>query len=141
MARYYIFRHQRPLAGLRQYEAVKDGWCWPACLGTWGWAFAARLHRIGALMLAGWFGAIVVLYLLLTRVTPEVSVWLYIFVLILLNIVSRIIIGASANPWRRSYWSQRGYYLVETVEARSPGGAIAAYNTTDEVSNAASKNR
>ena len=46
MTQFSIFQH--PTLG---YEAVKNGWGWPAFLFTWIWAFVKRLFLIGWLVL------------------------------------------------------------------------------------------
>ncbi|MDE0004025.1 MAG: hypothetical protein OXQ29_15150 [Rhodospirillaceae bacterium] len=126
MRQFHIFEHAHPDQGCPQHVAVKDGWCWPALCGTWAWALATRLHGVAVKILAGWLGIIVVFYFILTRLTPETSIWIFIFLLLIGNVVARFVCGAYGNQWRRTYLTQRGYWLAETVSAPTRAAALAA---------------
>ena len=128
MKRFQIFEHPKPAQGYRQHDAVKDGWCWPAFCGTSGWAFGARLHRLGVLVIVGWVVAIVVLYMFSTRALPDASIWLFILLVLLANLCARLLLGAIGNRLRREYLRARGYVLVDTVPAQSRSAAIAQYD-------------
>lgn len=125
MRQFHIFEHASPAPGHAQYIAVKDGWCWPAFSATWGWALATRLHGLAVKILVGWLGAIVVCYFILTRVTPETSIWLFILLLLIGNVCVRLVCGAYGNQWRRAHLTQRGYYLARTVAASTRTSALA----------------
>ena len=122
MAQFHVFEHSQPAQGYPQYVAVKDGWCWSAFCGTWGWAFATRLHRLGALLLGGWFVGIVGLFFLLSAMGK--SIWILMFILLGLNVCVRLYLGAQGNELRRAYLRQRGYYLAQTVSASTRTAAL-----------------
>ena len=127
MRQFHIFEHASPASGYAQHVAVKDGWCWPAFSATWGWAFAVRLHGVAAKILIGWIGTVVLFYFILTRIAPEtaVSLWLLLLTFMIGNICVRLICGAYGNQWRRTYLTQRGYWLARTVSASTRTSALA----------------
>ena len=107
MTQFSIFQH--PTLG---YEAVKNGWSWPAFLFTWIWAFVKRLFLIGWLVLLLWMA--------LSSV-PAPEVWL------IGNLIVSIVMGAKGNELRVKRLRASGYEEVATVEARTPDEAVAAH--------------
>ena len=107
MKQFSIFQHPD-----LSYEAVKNGWSWPAFLFTWIWAFVKRLSLIG------W---IVLLAVMALSSIPIPEVWL------VGNLVISIVMGAKGNELRLKRLRDSGYEEVATVEARTPDGALAVH--------------
>lgn len=102
MKQYAVFQH--PTSG---YEAVKNGWSWPAFFFTWIWAFVKRLWLVGV---------IVFLFGILASSIPEA--WL------VGELIISIVMGVKGNELRVKRLSDSGYEQVATVEARTPDHAL-----------------
>ena len=107
MKQFSIFQH--PTLG---YEAVKNGWSWPAFLFTWIWAFIKRLFLIGWLVL--------LLVMALSSI-PAPEVWL------VGNLIISIAMGAKGNELQVKRLRASGYEEVATVAATTPDAAVAAH--------------
>lgn len=107
MKQFSIFQH--PTHG---YEAVKNGWSWPAFLFTWIWAFVKRLFLIGWLVL--------LLVMALSSI-PAPEVWL------VGNLIISIAMGAKGNELQVKRLRASGYEEVATVAATTPDAAVAAH--------------
>ncbi len=107
MTQFSIFQH--PTLG---YEAVKNGWSWPAFLFTWMWAFVKRLYLIG------W---IVLLLAMALSSVPIPEAWF------VGQLIISLVMGAKGNELRVNRLRASGYEQVATAEARTPDGALAAH--------------
>ncbi len=94
------------------YEAVKNGWSWPAFLFTWIWAFVKRLYLIGWIVLVA---AIAVSSI------PIPEVWF------VGEVVVSLLMGSKGNELRLNRLRASGYEQVASVEARTPDGAMALH--------------
>ncbi len=102
---------------VRGYEAVKQGFSWPALFFGLFWMGVKRLWGLAGL----WFALLVVLDLIATaQPTEEVQI---------LTAVGYLgwwlIPGCKGNAWRMANLTKRGYELVQVVEAETPDAAIA----------------
>ena len=100
------------------YEAVKNGWSWPAFLFTWMWAFVKRLFLIGWIVLLLWMA--------LSSV-PIPEAWF------VGQLIISIVMGAKGNELRSNRLRASGYEEVATVEATTPDGALAMHLASQEV--------
>ena len=98
-------------------EAVKQGWSWPGFFFPMIWAFVKGLNGIGtAIFMAAIFLRTVSVdskttNTLLTLGVIAVSIWL----------------GVRGNELRVNRLRKKGYDLIKTVSAETPGGAVAAF--------------
>ena len=107
MKQFSIFQH--PTLG---YEAVKNGWSWPAFLFTWIWAFVKRLFLIGWLVL--------LLVMALSSV-PIPEAWF------VGQLIISIVMGAKGNELRVKRLRASGFEEVATVAATTPDAAVEAH--------------
>ena len=102
------------------YEAVKQGWSWPAFFFSFIWAMVKRMWGIGAGIFIGVFvfGFIVGA----SGAGPGGDALIN-----LVSIIINIIFGINGNKWRETNLPARGYELKDTVSAANPEGAVALY--------------
>lgn len=100
------------------YEALKQGWSWPAFFFSWFWAMVKKMWGIGIGVLIGAlvFGLIVGLS------GAGEGGWGLVNIV---AIIVYIIFGKKGNKWRENNLLTRGYEWRETVTAANPEGAIA----------------
>ena len=93
------------------YEAVKQGWSWPAFFFTWIWAIVKKMWWpvVGVLI------AVFALALFIAALADVVI------------IVISMIFGIFGNKWRENNLPTRRYDYKETVNAETPEGAITLY--------------
>lgn len=108
------------------YEAVKQGWCWPAFFFGIFWAFVKRmwllgLGVIGAFILLGALEAVIEDY-----VSESVGQQLDQFAN-LLSFGVWVAFGVSGNRWREKNLLSRGFELKGAVTADSGASAVALY--------------
>jgi len=115
MKQYTIFANP-----LGQYEAVKQGWSWPAFFFGWIWALVKKMWGIGAAVLGG---MIVFSFFTAVSNSSEGGVAL----LNVISIVINAVFGFNGNKWRENHLPTRGYERLGTVAASTPEGAVAAY--------------
>jgi len=85
-----------------EIEIVKDGFSWPALFFSWIWGFISKL----------WIHASVMLVATLVLVPVPGA-----------PIIVGIIAGFKGNEWRRDNLQQRGFTLVERLQAESADAA------------------
>ncbi len=105
MKQFSVFQHP-----IRGYEAVKNGWSWPAFFFTWIWAFVKRLWLVGVMvLLPGFF----------LSMPPEPQLWGMLII--------SIVLGAIGNRLRVRRLRNAGYEQVATVAAGKPDAALAVH--------------
>ena len=99
------------------YEAVKQGWSWPAFFFSFIWAMIKKMWGLGV-------GVLIALPVLgfiigISGVSGAESLINAVVIMI------KIMFGINGNKWREDNLSTRGYEYKETVAAANPEGAIA----------------
>jgi hypothetical protein len=115
MKTYDVYKH--PVVG---YEAVKQGFSWPAFFFNWIWAFVKKMWVFGLLII----GISVCSSIIQSALTLEDSAGAML-ILLAAQIGFLIFIGKKGNEWRRYSLKKRGFEHLKTVLAESPDGAIA----------------
>ena len=112
---YKVYRH--PVQG---YQAVKDGFSWPGFLFTGVWLLYKRLwwHAAAFFLLA-------VLLVLIESGFDKEENTAGIFLTLWVQIGIYIFVGFKGNEWQATNLLNRGYQLMDTVQAESPDAAIA----------------
>lgn len=122
MKNFHVFKH--PTLG---YQAVKQGFSWPAFFFNWIWAFVKRMWGEGFVFL----GVNIVLTLIEKLFEREGSN-AGILIILFAQIGFFIFIGVKANEWRRNELTKRGFKLISLQVAETPDAAIAlAANTLE----------
>jgi TolB-like protein len=106
--------------GQREGIAIKQGFCWPAFLFTWVWAFANRLWIPGAvlLMVGTIFNA---LFIYFSEDSPAIAVG---FALITGAIA--LYVGFTGNDLRRAHRLAEGFLRTMTVRGTAPSQVLEA---------------
>jgi len=99
----------------RGYEAVKQGFSWPGFWFTWLWAFVKGLYVTGVVLLVA-----VVLLRVLAETREPGLVWLA----ALGTLVVALGVGFKGNDWRETSLVNRGYQLMDTLQAENPDVAV-----------------
>jgi len=110
MRNFALYHHPQ-----RGYEAVKQGFSWPGFWFTWIWAFVKRLYVIAVVLLVG-----LVLLRVLVETREPGLVWLG----AVGALVVALGVGFKGNDWRESSLVNRGYQLMDTLQAENPDVAI-----------------
>lgn len=100
------------------YEAVKQGWSWPAFFFIWLWAVVKKMWSLGV----GVFVAYLVKSLIIFRLSKEGRELVNI-----LDFLVHLIFGAGGNKWRENNLLKRGFEHKDTVNSANPEGAIALF--------------
>lgn len=101
-----------------EYEAVKEGWSWPAFFFSWIWAMVKKLWKPGGIALAVLF--------VLSVISSAIGDYMGILVNIGALVIG-LIFGTIGYQWREKNLPERGYEYKTTVTASTPEGAIALY--------------
>ena len=113
LMQYDVYKH--PVIG---YEAVKQGFSWPAFFFNWLWAFVKKMWIEGLVII----GVYVIVYIIAetcpVKGGPEI-------IIIVVQLGISIFIGKMGNEWRRDSLKKRGFEHLKTVFAESPDAAIA----------------
>ena len=109
------------------YEAVKNGFSWPAFFFTWIWAFSKGLVIHGFATIGVW----VVLFVLEKYFEEQRDPGGQMFML-LLQFGLCWLLGQSGNPWRVNRLKKRGFQHLKTLGAETPHAAIAAVKSSAE---------
>lgn len=103
-----------------KYEAVKQGWSWPAFFFGFFWAMFKKLWAIG-------FGVLFAFFVLGFVIGVSGAESGGDALINICSLVAAIIFGINGNKWRESHLPTRGYDFEDTVSATNPEGAIAMY--------------
>jgi len=102
------------------YEAVKQGWSWPAFFFSWIWAMIKKMWGLGI--------GVLVAFLVLGFIIGAAGAGSGAEVLVnIAGIIVNIVFGINGNQWRESNLPTRGYEHKGTVTAANPEGAVALY--------------
>jgi hypothetical protein len=116
MKSYDVYHH--PTQG---YQAVKQGFCWPAFFFTVIWAFVKKMWGIGIAV-----GGVLLLLSIIEAAFEEGGSGGGALVMLLIQLALYIFIGLNANDWRRDNLQKRGYEKLCTMQANTPDAAIGA---------------
>ena len=116
MKTFDVYKH--PTQG---YQAVKQGFGWPAFIFTVIWAFVKHMSGLGFALLG-----IIVLLILVETVFEQVGSQGGVLVTLLVQLAFYIVVGVQGNDWRRGNLVNRGFKKLNTVEAETPDAAIAS---------------
>lgn len=116
MKTFDVYKH--PTQG---YQAVKQGFGWPAFFFTVIWAFVKKMWGLGFAFL----GVIFLLVIVETVFEQEGSQG-GALVMLLAQLAFYIVVGVKGNDWRRGNLVKRGFEKLNTVEAETPDAAIGS---------------
>ena len=116
MKTFDVYKH--PTQG---YQAVKQGFGWPAFFFTVIWAFVKKMWGLGFAFL----GVIFLLTIVETVFEQEGSQG-GVLIMLLAQLVFYIMVGVKGNDWRRGNLVKRGFEKLNTVEAETPDAAIGS---------------
>ena len=114
-----------------QYEAVKQGWSWPAFFFVGIWACVKKMWGLGIIL--------IILSIILSffnfgaekLVSMDPAFAIFLPFLFLIGITIRILMGAYGNKLREKYLISRGYQYqkkdTEFIIAQNPQMAIIQY--------------
>lgn len=114
MKTFDVYKH--PTLG---YQAVKQGFGWPAFFFTVIWAFVKKMWGIGFAFL----GVIFLLTLVETAFEQAGSEG-GVLVIFLARLALCIVVGVKGNDWRRGNLQKRGFENVRTVQSETRDAAI-----------------
>lgn len=100
------------------YQAVKQGFSWPAFCFTAIWAFVKRMWGLGL--------AIIGIYLIFVLIEAAFDNQGGVLLVLLVEVAFYILIGFKANDWRRRFLQKRGFEKLRTVQAETPDAAIGS---------------
>jgi len=129
MKTFDVYKH--PTQG---YQAVKQGFGWPAFIFTIIWAFVKKMWGLGLAFL----GVIFLLTLVETAFEQEGS-QAGVLVMLLAQLAFYIVVGVKGNDWRRGNLVKRGFERLNTVEAETLDaaiGSVAKSSTEQQVESA-----
>lgn len=118
----------------RDYQAVKQGFGWPAFLFCAIWAFFKRMWGVGLAVLAVLF----VLKIIESVIVLENNFWAAV-ILLLVNFGVLVLMGFKGNDWRRATLLRKGYKKVATLEAVYPQAAIDSVAEPESPDNSAAE--
>ncbi|MCI0529954.1 MAG: hypothetical protein L0Y56_21125 [Nitrospira sp.] len=110
------------------YEAVKNGFSWPAFFFTWIWAFSKGLVIHGFATIGVW----VVLFVLEKYFEEQRDPGGQMFMLFL-QFGLCWLLGQSGNTWRVNRLKKRGFQHLKTLEAETPSAAITGATNSVEI--------
>ena len=115
---YSVFEHPG-----NRFEAVKQGWSWPAFFFTWVWALVKNLWVVG--IVVGIVGIAVGLLLRSALQSSSQAGGTLFVVLLGVGFVVNVWFGRNGNKWREANLVSRNYLLIGQVKAGTPQGAVA----------------
>jgi len=120
--RFAVYSH--PVLG---YEAIKNGFSWPAFFFTWIWAFIKKLWGHGVVF-------IVVLFVLLIieSAFQQAGSSGGVLIMLILQLGLFLLFGINGNKWRAEAMERRGFSLVTQSMAATPEAAIAEISNQGE---------
>lgn len=108
---------------LGTFEAVKQGWSWPAFFFVWIWAFVKKLNNIGGITL----GTSIIIILILDSLPQSTNDNMAGLIAPLIAWAIPVIFGVNGNSWREKNLTTRAYTLRTIIAAESAQAAIATY--------------
>lgn len=108
--------YQHPILG---YQAVKQGFAWPAFFFTVIWALVKKMWKL-ALVLFGVMFLLSFIEAIFEQGGSEDGVILLLF----LQLVFFVFVGAKGNDWRRKNLESRGFKHVRIIQAKTVDAAI-----------------
>jgi len=109
-----------------QFEAVKKGFSWPGFFFAAIWAFVKKMWAIGGATIGVVF---VVFFVLAMAGVDEYSLNMFTNIV---NLAVALFFGIMGNQLREKNLNDRGFELVDTVQAANSEGAIAIYVRDNE---------
>lgn len=109
------------------FQAVKQGFGWPAFFFFILWAWVKRMWGVGFLLL-GVLAVLVILETAFEQSGRQGGVLL----MLLAEFGLYVLTGVKGNDWRRGHIAKRGFQHVATVSAGTPEAAIGAAATRTE---------
>ena len=114
MKTFKVYEHE-----LYGYEAIKQGFSWPALFFGFIWAMVKKLWKVSVLL----FLAFILINLLSTIVRESHSI-----LLSLLSTVGYLFLwlipALQGNMWREHQLETSGYHFIKTVVATNPAQAV-----------------
>ncbi len=125
MKTFDVYKH--PAFG---YQAVKQGFGWPAFTFTWMWAFVKKMWGIGFAIL----GSLILLGIVGAVASSNGNQGGFVIASFLAFPGLALLVGVDGNIWRRRNLIKRGYEKLDTIEAKNIDAAItsAAKSSTEE---------
>ena len=119
MKTFHVYRHPT-----QNYEAVKQGFCWPAFFFTVIWALVKKMWGVFSLFL----GINILLGLVAAGISDDAGITNAVGGLILV-----FIFGIKGNDWRKRKLVNHGFEKLDIIEAKTKDAAIAgAVKQNDE---------
>lgn len=106
-----------------EYEAVKQGWSWPAFFFNIIWAMIHRMWLLGIGMLVSF----VLLGYVKGVSTSQEDLDIMNFLINILSISTGIIFGLKGNKWRENKLISYRYQHIDTINAGNSDAAIAIW--------------
>jgi hypothetical protein len=114
MKTFDVYKH--PTLG---YQAVKQGFGWPALFFSVIWAFVKNMWGLGFAFLG-----VIIALAFVEKVLEQAGSKGGVLVMILAQLAFYIIVGVKGNDWRRSNLQKRGFEKLCTIRAETPEAAI-----------------
>jgi len=111
------------------FQAVKQGWSWPAFLFSFWWALVKKMYVLSALIIA----LNIAVYWTLRTVDLNLNIWLNNgTILCLFNLGFCVFLGIFGNRWRESSLLDKGFKHQSTHKASDDQDAISIYYMSRE---------
>lgn len=120
MKTFTVYKH--PVNG---YEAVKQGFSWPALLLGWIWMLVCKLWLLASIWISIAI-AISSIEFVADRSDNDNALILYASI-ILVQIILCLIAGFSGNEWRATNLVKRGYSVLGSTQTSTKDAALAQY--------------
>ncbi|EJL6739193.1 DUF2628 domain-containing protein, partial [Vibrio cholerae] len=114
MKQFSVYKH--PTLG---FQAVKQGFCWPAFFFSWIWAFICKMWGKGFFILA-----MIMLLTIIETVFENLGSNGGVLVMLFLQIGFFVFVGSKGNEWREKSLIERGFQSIKTVDASTSDSAI-----------------
>lgn len=109
------------------YEAVKQGWSWPAFFFDILWALIKQLWGVAAIIFAITFIIVILLTPSLQGLPDEQIIHIMNNISFIIGMPLRIILGIFGNRLREKSLLKRNYVQVGNISSTSPAKAIEQY--------------
>lgn len=115
MKTFDVYKH--PALG---YQAVKQGFGWPAFFFTVVWAVVKKMWGYAFAFLG-----VIVSLTVVENVFRQAGSEGGVKIVLITELAFFVIVGIKSNDWRRSHLQQRGFEKLSAVQAATPDAAIA----------------